>query len=191
MNTSKNRIPDYSSANRGHHPKPASVRSSSGIRNVTAATIALSRTSPRAANLRLFANKLSSTWDNRSGSAQSIAGTEAGRRLPIQLLQHDFVFPANFGDFSPRQLLCQKGLLGRIGFSMYILQSVLCSLVFYSYGLGLFGSLELWQTTAVALVIYVLQIGLSTLWPRCYRTGPLEYVWRLLYRGKPRDRASA
>lgn len=75
---------------------------------------------------------------------------------------------------------------GRVGFSMYILQSVLCSLIFYSYGLGWFGSLELWQTTAVALVIYVLQIGLSTLWLRRYRTGPLEYVWRLLYRGKPR-----
>lgn len=80
---------------------------------------------------------------------------------------------------------------GRIGFSMYILQSVLCSFVFYSYGLGLFGSLELWQTTAVALLIYVFQIGLSTWWLRRFRTGPLEYIWRLLYRGKPRARASA
>ncbi|WP_435922943.1 DUF418 domain-containing protein [Paenibacillus sp. DYY-L-2] len=79
---------------------------------------------------------------------------------------------------------------GRIGFSMYILQSVLCSLVFYSYGFGLFGSMTLWQTTAVALLIYAVQIGLSALWLRRFHIGPLEYVWRLLYRGKPRPRSA-
>ncbi|BAQ08606.1 hypothetical membrane protein [Bacillus sp. OxB-1] len=73
---------------------------------------------------------------------------------------------------------------GKMAFSMYILQSVICSLVFYSYGLGLFGKLTLWQTTAIALLIFGLQSVIGKIWLHRFRTGPLEYVWRILYKGK-------
>lgn len=73
---------------------------------------------------------------------------------------------------------------GKMAFSMYILQSIMCSLVFYSYGLGLFGKLTLWQTTATAFMLFGLQMLLSAFWLRHFKTGPLEYTWRILYRGK-------
>ncbi len=73
---------------------------------------------------------------------------------------------------------------GRLAFSMYILQSILCSFVFYSYGLGLFGKMELWQTTLTAILLFILQIGFSFIWLKYFKIGPLEYVWRLLYRGR-------
>ncbi|MER2006562.1 MAG: DUF418 domain-containing protein [Psychrobacillus sp.] len=76
--------------------------------------------------------------------------------------------------------------MGRLGFSMYILQSGLCSLIFYSYGLGLFGEMKLWQTTMIAISIYLFQLFLSYLWINYFKfqTGPLEYLWRLFYRGR-------
>ncbi|GKV56413.1 hypothetical protein NCCP2222_23600 [Sporosarcina sp. NCCP-2222] len=73
---------------------------------------------------------------------------------------------------------------GKMAFSMYILQSVLCGFIFYSYGLGLFGTMGLWQTTAIAFLLFGLQIAISALWLRRFRTGPLEYVWRVLYKGR-------
>lgn len=78
---------------------------------------------------------------------------------------------------------------GRMAFSMYILQSVLCSLIFYSYGLGLFGKLTLWQTTAIAIALFGFQALISNIWLRHFRTGPLEYTWRRLYRGNRSSRA--
>ena len=76
--------------------------------------------------------------------------------------------------------------MGRLGFSMYILQSVLCSLIFYSYGLGLFGEMNLWQTTLIAIAVYLFQLFLSYIWINYFKfqTGPLEYLWRLFYRGR-------
>ncbi|QTD43106.1 DUF418 domain-containing protein [Sporosarcina sp. Te-1] len=73
---------------------------------------------------------------------------------------------------------------GKMAFSMYILQSIFCSLIFYSYGLGLFGTMTLWQTMATAFLLFGLQIVISALWLRRFRTGPLEYVWRLMYKGR-------
>ncbi|MNV76456.1 hypothetical protein D3C71_1698080 [compost metagenome] len=78
-------------------------------------------------------------------------------------------------------VLCNPG---RIGLSMYILQSVMCGLIFYSNGLGLFGKMELWQTELAAILIFAVQIVLSSLYLRRFKTGPIEYVWRLGYRGK-------
>ncbi len=76
--------------------------------------------------------------------------------------------------------------IGKLGFSMYILQSVICSLLFYSYGLGLFGEIQLWQTTIIAISIYIFQFLLSYLWIKHlkFQSGPLEFIWRLFYRGK-------
>lgn len=73
---------------------------------------------------------------------------------------------------------------GKMAFTMYILQSVLCSLIFYSYGFGLYGKLTLWQTTAIALVIFGLQAIIGKMWLQRFKNGPLEYVWRTLYKGK-------
>lgn len=78
-------------------------------------------------------------------------------------------------------VLCNPG---RIGLSMYILQSVMCGLIFYSYGLGLFGKMELWQTELAAILIFAVQIVLSSLYLRRFKAGPIEYVWRVGYRGK-------
>ncbi|MBB4826762.1 uncharacterized protein HNO89_004044 [Sporosarcina luteola] len=79
---------------------------------------------------------------------------------------------------------------GKMAFTMYILQSILCGFIFYSYGLGLFGTMTLWQTMATAFLLFGLQIVISAIWLKRFRTGPLEYVWRVMYKGKNGARRS-
>lgn len=68
--------------------------------------------------------------------------------------------------------------VGRIAFSNYILQSLLATTLFYSYGFALFGRLDRVQLWLVVLAIWVLQLVASPLWTRRFRFGPLEWLWR-------------
>ncbi|MGG3282187.1 DUF418 domain-containing protein [Paenibacillus solani] len=75
---------------------------------------------------------------------------------------------------------------GKMAFTNYLLQSVLCGLIFYSYGLGWYGTIEpVWQMVIV-VVIFALQAVFSRVWLKLFPIGPLEYVWRLFtYWGSP------
>ncbi len=70
--------------------------------------------------------------------------------------------------------------VGRMAFTNYILQTVLVTFVFYGHGFGLFGRVERIGQLGVVLVVWVLQLVLSTLWMSRYRFGPLEWLWRSL-----------
>jgi uncharacterized protein len=76
--------------------------------------------------------------------------------------------------------------VGRMALTNYLMQSVLCTFLFYSYGFRLYG--ELSRTTALSVVvsIWVLQLALSPLWLRHFQMGPVEWVWRSFAQGHPR-----
>jgi len=74
---------------------------------------------------------------------------------------------------------------GRLALTHYISQTVIAISLFYGFGFGLFGSLERWQLVLVWLSISLLQMGVSVLWLKRFRYGPLEWVWRSLTHGKP------
>jgi len=73
---------------------------------------------------------------------------------------------------------------GRMAFTNYLMQTVICTTVFYGHGLGLFGYLERWQQILFVLAIWTVQLIYSPLWLRKYRFGPAEWVWRSLTYGK-------
>lgn len=67
---------------------------------------------------------------------------------------------------------------GRMALTNYLLQSLLCTWVFYGYGLGYFEQLpRAWQLP-FALGLFALQVVLSRLWLRWFRFGPMEWLWR-------------
>ncbi|MCM3741080.1 DUF418 domain-containing protein [Oceanobacillus luteolus] len=70
--------------------------------------------------------------------------------------------------------------VGRMALSNYILQSVVCFLLFYGVGLGLYHSVTPAVSVLIALIIFGLQIILSKWWLLRFRFGPLEWVWRSL-----------
>jgi len=69
---------------------------------------------------------------------------------------------------------------GRMALTNYLLQSVIGTLVFYGYGLGLWGHVDRgWQAIGV-FVVFGLQVMLSRWWLARFHYGPVEWVWRCI-----------
>lgn len=69
---------------------------------------------------------------------------------------------------------------GRMALSNYLAQSVVCTLVFYGYGLGWFEQMgRAWQLL-FALVLFLLQVVFSHWWLARFRFGPVEWLWRAI-----------
>jgi uncharacterized protein len=79
-----------------------------------------------------------------------------------------------------RRRLTPLAAVGRMALSNYLLQSLICTTVFYSYGLGLFGKVGPAEGVAFAVGIYAVQIPLSVWWLRRFQFGPMEWLWRSL-----------
>lgn len=80
---------------------------------------------------------------------------------------------------------------GRMPLTNYLMQSVICTLVFYNYGLGLYGKTGPGVWLVLAFAIFGLQVVASQWWFRRFRFGPGEWLWRALtYLKAPRMRLS-
>lgn len=76
-----------------------------------------------------------------------------------------------------------NGLLaavGRMALTNYLLQSILCSVIFYGWGIGLYGRLGYAEQLLVVAVVWTAQIAWSAPWLRAFRFGPAEWAWRSL-----------
>lgn len=71
---------------------------------------------------------------------------------------------------------------GKMSLTVYISQSVLASLIFGPWGLGLFQEFNTWQVLLLALLIWLFLVYLSSLWLKKFKQGPLERVVNALTR---------
>jgi uncharacterized protein len=69
---------------------------------------------------------------------------------------------------------------GRMALSNYVLQSLVCALLFTGYGLGLVGHVAPLAVLGIAAAIYVVQLWASARWLRRHPYGPLEWALRWL-----------
>ena len=69
---------------------------------------------------------------------------------------------------------------GQLALSNYLLQSVICTTLFYGYGLGWYNRVSPLSGAGLCVVIFLVQIVLSSLWLRWFRYGPAEWLWRSL-----------
>ncbi len=74
--------------------------------------------------------------------------------------------------------------VGRMALSNYLFQSLVYVTLFYSYGLGLMGTIGPALLTVLSVFVFVLQILLSRWWLTRFRFGPMEWLWRTLTYGK-------
>jgi uncharacterized protein len=88
-------------------------------------------------------------------------------------------------------LLCQRGwqlrplaTVGRMALTNYLLQSVICTTIFYGHGLGLFGQVERASQLAIVLGVWGFQLLASSAWLGCFTLGPVEWVLRWLIYGR-------
>lgn len=82
-----------------------------------------------------------------------------------------------------RERLRPLTFVGRMGFTNYIAQSVVCTFIFNGWGLGLYTKVGPFVGTLMGLGIFALQIPFSRWWLGRFRFGPLEWVWRALSYG--------
>jgi uncharacterized protein len=86
------------------------------------------------------------------------------------LVQHNFW----------QRVLAPMAYVGRMSLTNYLSQSVICTTIFYSYGLGLYGSISPTDDLVLTIVIYTIQIIFSVIWMQRFKFGPAEKVWRAL-----------
>ncbi len=69
---------------------------------------------------------------------------------------------------------------GRMALTNYLGQNIVAGLIFYGHGAGKFGDLSRPQLAALAVLIFTVQVILSSLWMARARGGPFELLWRRL-----------
>ncbi|WP_235848471.1 DUF418 domain-containing protein [Litchfieldia alkalitelluris] len=79
-----------------------------------------------------------------------------------------------------RKVLTPFAHVGKLSLSNYLLQSLICTMIFYSYGLGYYGQITPFEGLIMTIVIYLLQVLLSKWWLNNYLYGPVEWLWRTL-----------
>lgn len=76
------------------------------------------------------------------------------------------------------KILFPLSYVGKLSISNYLFQSILSTLIFYNYGLGLYGKVSVVTGTMLVVIIYILQIAASRLWISRFYYGPVEWIWR-------------
>jgi uncharacterized protein len=104
-----------------------------------------------------------------------VAGMLGG---PLLAVGYIFAFALLYTmEFNPLLALFEK--VGRLSLSNYLLQSIICTTLFYGYGIGLFGKIGVLNGILLAIVIYSLQVAISHWYLSYWKVGPVERVMRM------------
>jgi uncharacterized protein len=67
---------------------------------------------------------------------------------------------------------------GQMALSCYLLQTIICTTIFYGHGLALFGRVDRVGQILIVVAVWTVLLIFSTLWLRHFRFGPFEWLWR-------------
>lgn len=74
--------------------------------------------------------------------------------------------------------------VGKLTLTNYIMQTVVCTIFFYGYGMGYFGRLSQLQLYMFVGEVIMLQFAFSIIWLRLFNYGPVEWLLRRISYGK-------
>jgi uncharacterized protein len=118
-------------------------------------------------------------------------------RFSVEYLLHGGIFYNAFGSLVVAlghvgllMVIVQSGALGwltrrlaavgRMALSNYLTHSIVCTTLFYGYGLGLFGQVNRTGLAAIVLALGIAQLVISPIWLKSFHFGPAEWLWRSL-----------
>ena len=88
-------------------------------------------------------------------------------------------------------LLCRRGwqlglvaAVGRMALTNYLLQTLICTTIFYGHGLGLFGSVDRAGQFAIVLAVWTFELLASSAWLHYFAVGPVEWLLRWIVHGR-------
>lgn len=74
--------------------------------------------------------------------------------------------------------------VGRMALTNYLLQTLICTTIFYGHGFGLFGRVDRAGQVLIVLGVWAVQLIASSAWLRYFAVGPAEWVTRWLVHGR-------
>lgn len=87
------------------------------------------------------------------------------------------------------QILGWLGSMGRMSLTVYLSQSLLLSLIFGAWGLGLYQEIPYWSAVLISLGVTVVLAVFASLWLSRFRQGPMEKLltsWSKIFLRRPR-----
>jgi len=106
--------------------------------------------------------------------------TQGGTALALSYLSL-MVMCSNSGRF--KWFRRRLASTGRMALTNYLMQSLIATSLFFSYGLGLYGKTSPLHGIFIVLAIFIFQFWYSDLWLKHFRYGPMEWLWRTLTYG--------
>lgn len=97
---------------------------------------------------------------------------------PIVALSYIMFFVILCEDQTVRKILTPLQSIGKLSLTTYIMQSIICILIFYGVGLNYYGKLPVLTIYIIGIVIYCVQLIVSYLYLLRFKQGPLEKLWR-------------
>ncbi|MDK1287673.1 DUF418 domain-containing protein [Pseudoalteromonas umbrosa] len=83
-----------------------------------------------------------------------------------------------FIDKCHRKVALGLNTLGRMSLTIYLMQTTLCVMLFYGYGLALMNTLPFYLIGVFGAVILAAQVSFGLWWLNQFRQGPVEMMWR-------------
>ncbi|MGG4108682.1 DUF418 domain-containing protein [Paenibacillus lautus] len=114
------------------------------------------------------------------GSTHGLSGIFMMLGGPLLALGYIHLFASLYA-FSSKQSVIIRAFeaVGRMSLTNYLTQSVVCVLIFYGFGLGMFGKLGVLQGALLAILIYAVLATGSLLWLKRFHGGPIERLLRI------------
>ena len=70
--------------------------------------------------------------------------------------------------------------VGQMALTNYLLQTIICTIIFYGHGFGLYGKVERKEQILIVFAVWIFQLIVSPIWMKYFRFGPFEWLWRSL-----------
>lgn len=119
------------------------------------------------------------------------AGVAEFLGAPLLAIGYIFAFALLYANGVNAAFLRLFENVGRLSMTNYLLQSFICTLIFYGYGFGLFGQIGVLNGILLTIVIYGLQVTFSHFYLKVWSVGPFEKLMRigtyLRWNGKARN----
>ncbi|HEX9129407.1 MAG TPA: DUF418 domain-containing protein, partial [Gemmatimonadaceae bacterium] len=123
-------------------------------------------------------------WPYLPPSAGGLLGT-AMQGVGVPMLALGYAATVALLVVDGRRLITVFAPVGRMALTNYLMHSIICVVLSYGFGFGLWWHTGASRAMAIAAAIIVVQIPLSAWWLSRHRFGPVEWIWRRLTYGRP------
>jgi uncharacterized protein len=107
-----------------------------------------------------------------------------GQAIGVPMLALGYAATVGLLVVDGRRVITIFAPVGRMALTNYLMHSLICVVLSYGFGFGLWWRIGASTAMAIAAAIIAVQIPLSAWWLSRFRFGPVEWIWRRLTYGQ-------